>query len=245
MSTAPSRVPRWSTTAVASSGWPRPENTCMRFLVTTSMAGVPFSGCVVANVSASGVTLDDLLLATLDGERTGRDILGDDGPRARVRVVPDLHGSDQHRVAANPHAVADRRLVLATPVVIDRDRRRTDVRILPNGGVADVGQMRNLAARTDHRLLDLDERSGLGALLQPRLGPQVAERPDLRAGPDPRGYSDAEGHVRLGADRRVDKAGVGTDDRAARDGGRALQVGARQQHRVRLDHAVGLDVRGI
>ncbi len=75
--------------------------------------------------------LDVALAATANGERPGRDVLDDHRPGRGVGAVAHGHRRDQHRVAADPHVVADDRRVLGLPVVVGEDRGRADVRCAP------------------------------------------------------------------------------------------------------------------
>src|SRR4029079_4949426 len=73
----------------------------------------------------------------------------------------------------------DRGALLPLSIVVGGDVACTDVRVLADLRIADVGEVRHLGPRTDRRVLDLDERPrlGVGADVGPRA--QVAEGPNL------------------------------------------------------------------
>src|SRR6266700_3651034 len=174
-STEPHSMPRCCATSVASSWLARPENSmrCLRPSVSTILgvtplltARLPDSRCcrsiVVAGVVSVGAppapgrpTLDDALDGALDGERTGRDVLGDGRAGRRLRPIADGEGRNQHGIRSDDGTVPDDRAVLALPVVVDEHRAGADVDVLADLGVADVGEVRHLAAAPDARLLDL------------------------------------------------------------------------------------------
>src|SRR5512145_1785746 len=79
--------------------------------------------------------LDDLL-AALDGERVGRNILGDDGAGTDVGPGADRDRRHHADVGADEGPVADPGLVLVEAVVVAGDRARPDVHALPDRGVA-------------------------------------------------------------------------------------------------------------
>ena len=90
--------------------------------------------------------------------------------------------------------------------VVGRDRTRADVRLLAHVGVADVGQVRDLRADADARVLDLHECARLRSGFEVGSGAKVTEWADGRTG----------------ADLRVDDDCVRADDGACRDLRRAL-----------------------
>src|SRR5262249_36885144 len=121
----------------------------------------------------------------VEGERAGLDVVPDGGAGRDVGVVADRDRRDQLAVAADLHAVADHRAVLAEAVVVAGDRARTDVAVAADGRVADVREVVRLGAGADLRLLHLDEVADVDALVQDRAGPELRERSDDRAGADP------------------------------------------------------------
>src|SRR5918992_4652441 len=71
-------------------------------------------------------------------------------------------GRDQDRVGAYVCVVVYDGGVLLASVPVGRDRSGSDVHVLPDGGVSNVGEMWHLAAVSDSRLLRLYERPDLG-----------------------------------------------------------------------------------
>ena len=144
----------------------------------------------------------------------GGHVVGDHRACARVRAVAETDRRDEHRVDADERAGADRGAVLVLAVVVGGDRSGADVGPLADVGVADVGQVRDLRAGADVRVLDLDERAGLRSLAQHGARPQVRERPDA----DP--VADV-GPVEIGVDdrspgRRLACRSASTADRPGR-----------------------------
>ena len=68
----------------------------------------------------------------------------------------------------------------ARVLLVRRDVPGGDVRVGADVGVSEVGEMGNLRALSDVRVLELDERAGLGARVENGAGAQVAERTDER-----------------------------------------------------------------
>src|SRR5690606_16454875 len=103
--------------------------------------------------------------------------------------------------------------VLVHTVVVHGHRRGTDVGVLADGRVADVGEVRDLAALADLGVLRLDERADLALAPQPGAGPQVGERSDRRALADDGERAVRADDGRTGADLDVGQGGVGSDGR--------------------------------
>src|SRR5215468_4300487 len=94
------------------------------------------------------------------GQRTGRDILRDDGSGCNPNVVANLDGGVEHSVHTGPDVAAD----LGAPLrlvwlvrEVGRDVAGCNVRPLPHLRVADVREVRDLRAGADRCVLDLDE----------------------------------------------------------------------------------------
>ena len=137
--------------------------------------------------------------------------------------------------------VTDLGAVLGEIVVVGRDRPGAEVDAAPDCGVADVGQVRNLAPLTDRGVLYLDERTDLALGVQRRTRAQVGERADSGAAAD-------DGQRRVGAgDRRVlphlavDERRVGSDRRPALDSCCAQDVRVRQHRDVGSERGCHVD----
>lgn len=137
---------------------------------------------------ACGRTLGEPFLVVLpgagDAERAIGDVAGDDRARRGHRVVSDLHRGHEHTIGPRLDARADAGRVLAEAVVVRGDVAGADIRPLANVGVTNVREMGHLCPGPDARFLGLDECADLRALRKVRLGTQIGERPDLRAGAD-------------------------------------------------------------
>src|SRR3954447_21200072 len=83
------------------------------------------------------------------GERSGRDIIGDDRAARNPSIVANLDGRIEDIVDAGPDGVADLRPGLREALLvleIGGDAPGADVRVLADLGVPDVGEMRHLRA---------------------------------------------------------------------------------------------------
>src|SRR6266702_1660502 len=263
-STEPHSMPRCRATSPESSWLARPENSmrCLRPRVSTILGvtplltarlpgSAPVGSIVVASVICAAAppapgrpTLDDALDGALDGQRTGRNVLGDGRAGRCLRPITDGEGRNQHGIRSDEGAVTHDGAVLVLAVVVDEHRAGADVDVLADLGVADVGEVRHLAAAPDARLLDLHVGADLAAGTQ--LGPrtQIGERADHRARADVRLDGDRLRHGGLVVHRAGDQAGVGADRAAGADASARLQERQRFQHGVLADLDAGVHVGG-
>ena len=142
---------------------------------------------------------------------------------------------------------ADLGAVLVHAVVVGRDRAGPDVGALTDGRVADVRQVRHFGTTAERRVLRLDERADFAVLADYCAGAQVGERADGCACADHGERAVGAAHASIRADFAVGEGRVGADNGAARDRGRALELGARQDLDVLLegDGAVDPHARGV
>ena len=190
--------------------------------------------------AALGVALDVLLLLARDAERPRRHVARDDRAGRRERVVADGDRGDDGRVAAGAHAVADAGRVLVVAVVVGGDVAGGDVAVPADDRVADVAEVRHLAALADAAVLDLDEGAGLGALGQHRVGTDVGEGADVAAGADDALVEVRADHPGAVADERVLEEAAGTHLAGRTDGGapEQVRVGADERVAAHLDAVV-------
>src|SRR5213076_3413897 len=86
------------------------------------------------------------------GQRTGRDIIRDDGPRCNPNVVANLDRSTEDSVHAGPDVAPDPGAAFRLPRLVGEvrgDVAGSDVRSLPHLGVADVREVRDLRSGAD------------------------------------------------------------------------------------------------
>src|SRR4051795_7310237 len=154
--TPPSSTPRCSAIDCARSGCERPEKTMRRFPPGFSIQcpreaslTTAFSrpGSAISAVRLSMLLVDPAFFGFLalrePGERSGRDIIGDDRTRRNPSVIADLHGRIERIVDCGPDVAADLRPGLGLPglvLEIGGDVGGGDVRVLADLGVPDVGE---------------------------------------------------------------------------------------------------------
>ena len=104
--------------------------------------------------------------------------MGDDGVGPHDGVLADVDRRDQDRAGADLAPVADSRRALPLAVEVGRDRGRADIDPLADLGVTQVSQVPHQRSAPQVRLLDLDERADLDAVVEHGPVAQVSERPD-------------------------------------------------------------------
>src|SRR5262249_16915771 len=149
-----------------------------------------------------------------------------------VGVLPDRHGRDQCRVAADEGAGADLRARLAAAVVIDGHDARTEVGALPDLGVANVREVRHRDPVADDGVLQRDKVAHLDLAAQPAAGPEVGEGTDARLVADLGLHDERRLYGDTVAEESIDDARAGAELAAGADPGAALQEGHRVDHRV-------------
>src|SRR5215207_7827467 len=182
-----SSVPMAAATSAESAGCDRPPATTSRFLVLATRPGAmslsrsrstvfllraivrllcgPDPGGSVSRSGARSVRLDPPLDVALRGhaerQSTGGHILADHRSGPGLRACTDPNRRHEHVVRPGVHLVADLGAVLGDVVVVRGDRARAEVDAGPDRRVADVRQVRHLAALADRGVLGLDERADL------------------------------------------------------------------------------------
>src|SRR4051794_5035372 len=190
---------------------------------------------------AVGVALDVPLLVLAHRERALGHVALDHCTGASVGAVADFYRCDQHRVNADPDVAADRSPVLAETVVVGGDRAGAEVAAGADLGVADVGEMRDLGALPDLRVLYLDEGADLGVRSELGTGTQIGEGADLGAVIDLALNQVGVRHGDVAAELGVGQGGQRTDRGAGADLGGAAQAGAGLDSGVGGDLDAGVD----
>src|SRR5438105_15902532 len=117
------------------------------------------------------------------GQRPRWNLSLDDRARCNPSIVANDDRSIERIVDTGPDVAADPGLRLrAARLVLEvrGDVPGSDVRVVADLRVADVGEVRHLGACADRRGLDLDEGADLRALADDGPRPYVGEVPDLR-----------------------------------------------------------------
>src|SRR5215472_4582097 len=98
----------------------------------------------------------------------GRCIAGERRARSQGGAATDTDRRDQLGIRADKHVVLYHGAVLVRAVVVAHDCARTDVNVLPDLAVADIGQMVGLGALADAARLHFDEIADVHLGRQPR-----------------------------------------------------------------------------
>jgi len=179
-----------------------------------------------------------------DGQRHGRDVVGDGGTGSDVRALAHRDRRDEVRVAADEGVVLDNGAELLRPVVVDGHGAAAEVAVSADIAVAHIGQMGNLGAVADGGVLDFHEVADLDAVADVRARPDIGERTDARVVADGRivdlrGIDDG-----VVADLCVFEIAVGAYRAVLADRGLPAQDGAGQDRRADADGDGGIDVGG-
>ena len=135
--------------------------------------------------------------------------------------------------------------MLGDTVVVDEDAGRTDVGLLTDRGVADVGEVGDLRPGADGGVLGLDEAAELAVVAEGGAGTKVGEGADLGVGTDD-GIDGMGAHHRGGlADRDVHEGGVRADGDVVGDGGGAFELCAGQDGDIAADGDLDVDPGGV
>src|SRR4029079_7790450 len=140
----------WSPVLMADAAMPAPVK-----------SGIGVSRLTAASLSCS-IALDVRLAGASDAEGVGGDVVGDHGAGSGPRPISDRNGGDEDSVAGGADITPDRGALLLRAIVVGGDVACSDVRVLADLGVPDVGEVRDLGPLADRRVLDLHERAGLG-----------------------------------------------------------------------------------
>ncbi len=132
--------------------------------------------------------------------------------------------------------------MLVRAVIVAGDGTGADVHALADGGVADIGQMRHLAAAPDGGLLNLHVGAGLGALAQVRGRAQVGARTGGGTVVDLRLHSHRLVDDATRADARVGQAAVRAHHGILADGGGAHEDDVGKQLNIGGDFHLGADI---
>ena len=180
-----------------------------------------------------------------EGERVGRNVLGDCRSRAHIRAATDADRRDELRIRANEHAVFQHGLVLVDAVVVAGDRAGADVDVRANIGIADVRQVRGLRAFAEDGLFRLDEIADLHVSSEFGAGTQMRVRPDCRLILDDRVFSyGAAFQMNVIADHDVGEMHTGIDHASIADTRVAFECHERIDDRVVSDRNRGVDDDG-
>ena len=131
--------------------------------------------------------------------------------------------------------------MLVLTVVVDEHGGRTDVAVLADVRIANVGQVRNLGSVADGRVLDLHIRPGLGTCSQVGARSQVGERSDAGVVADHREFGPGMDHFAVRPNLTGHQGGSRANAGSRGDGGRAPQDGLWQQLRIRFDFHIHID----
>src|SRR5690606_23439032 len=132
---------------------PRPALPQRRQFRTYAFSLTLLSGCA----EPRGIAGDTLLAAAGNRQSVGLNVLRHHAAGGDHGAVTDLHRRHQGRIRADEGAGADIGVILAETVVVAGDRAGADIGFGTDAGIADIGQVIDLGAGLDARLLHLDE----------------------------------------------------------------------------------------
>ena len=181
------------------------------------------------------------LLGTFERKSVSLDIARDARRRADDGAFTDGHGSNQHGIASDEYVVSDNRGMLAHTVVVAGDGTRANIDARSHGGIADIRKVRNLAAGTDGRFLNLHMRARLGSLAQMGARAQVCAGAGRRAIIETRVFGNRLVNAAAAAHHGIRKARIRTDNAIATDGSLSHQKRHGQQFDIVFHLDVGAD----
>jgi hypothetical protein len=129
---------------------------------------------------------------------------------------------------------ADNSPVFVHPVVVGGNRTSTNIGALPDVGIADVGEVGNLGAARQGRVLDFHERSNLAVFANISTWAQKGERANVRAGAN-------IGTLGMGSNHCGTLANDGVGERRVRSDNR---TGGNAGVPAELDAGENLDITG-
>src|SRR5579864_226581 len=169
-----------------------------------------------------------------------RHVLRHHGSGARRGPAPDAHGRDQHRVAPDIAAVADRGPVFApVEAVIAGDRAGTDVDLGADERVPEVTLVVHLRPVADAGVLQFGEVSDLDLAAHHGARTEVGVRTDPRAFTDPAFLDPRVPHTDAGPEGR------GVDACARAHNAAGADHRAPGQERAGMQHGVAADLDGV
>src|SRR5215210_2036822 len=240
----------------ASSGYPRPEKSTSRFSAVRSRCPLyiartnpPFllaalvAAFLLSVLGYFSWRVPDHARRHPDGELARRDVLVHHAPGPEVGVLADGYRRYEVRIDPGEDAAPYGGAMLVLPVVVRRDRTRPQVHPLADLRIPDVGEVRDLALRSNPRVLEFAVGPDLRSLPEHRSRSQVSVRPHGRARADRRASPDRVLDERPVSHHRVQEV-RGRADHAVRAYPRLpTQESTRQDDRVASDLHARLYVR--
>src|SRR5699024_6239389 len=149
------------------------------------------------------------LLTARDRQRSWRNVIFNDGARARIRAVADVDRGDEHGVGTGAHVAADGGVVLIYSVIIYKHGGGTNIGFLTDGGITNVSQVRNLGTATNLGVFSFHESAQLAVLTQLGIGTDEGKRSDLGVGANDRFFAVGANHTCPAPDLHVSQGGNG------------------------------------
>src|SRR5699024_7071112 len=148
------------------------------------------------------------LLTARDRQRSWRNVIFNDGARARIRAVADVDRGDEHGVGTGAHVAADGGVVLIYSVIIYKHGGGTNIGFLTDGGITNVSQVRNLGTATNLGVFSFHESAQLAVLTQLGIGTDEGKRSDLGVGANDRFFAVGANHTCPAPDLHVSQGGI-------------------------------------
>src|SRR5215471_2938842 len=112
-----------------------------------------------------------------DGGRTRRHVPRHHRARSRPGAPTNSDRRPEHRIHPEERAIFDHGRVLPNPIVVGRDRTRSDIHVLTHSRVAQVRDVRHAATPPNARPHQLGEAPDVDTLGHAGTGPKLGERP--------------------------------------------------------------------
>ena len=136
-------------------------------------------------------------------------------------------------------------VVLIDPVIVREHRGASDIRILADGGVAHIRQVRNLRATADGGIFGLDVGPDLPLVAQVSSGAQVRERPDVGVAANGGVRTVRANNLRSRTNGDIGEGGIGPDLRVVFNVRCAVKLGPRMNGDITSDRDIDINPRGF
>src|SRR5262249_9018044 len=121
------------------------------------------------------------LLAAGDRETILGHVAGDDAARRDIGTIAHRHRCYERGIRSDKDVGPNLGVMLLKAVIVAGDGAGADIAARPHARIADIGEMIDLGALADPRLLHFDEITDMGIVTDLGPGPQPCEGTDAHA----------------------------------------------------------------